>query len=283
MTTSIGTTTSFRYDSRQLAETYDRLSDLQFESGKKLVQHLGALDGARVLDVGCGTGRLARWIAESVVGPSGSVVGVDPLPERIAIARARVSGIRFEVAQAEDLSAFAPESFDAVSMSSVFHWVTDKARALAEVRRVLKPSGRFALTTMSRELSDAGTLHSVLNALLRKAPYAGRIDPGMPLAALGQTTTDLLETVLASELELEQLHITPRSSTRANGEEVLAFLESSSFGNFLRSAPDELRGALRKDLAEAFDAHKGPDGIVIKNWLTLLVATKKSAGARAGS
>src|SRR5215475_3374812 len=98
--------TSFMHDSRSLAETYDRVSDLQFEGGKRLVERLGLKEGARVLDVGCGTGRLAQWIAERV-GTKGAVVGIDPLEERIRIARSRGGGTAsFEVGQAEDLRAF---------------------------------------------------------------------------------------------------------------------------------------------------------------------------------
>src|SRR3954471_13171731 len=97
--------TSFTHDSRALAQTYDRVSDLQFESGKELVERLGLKDGAHVLDLGCGTGRLAHWIAERV-GTTGTVTGVDPLEERIHIARSRGGEVRFEVAQAEDLRAF---------------------------------------------------------------------------------------------------------------------------------------------------------------------------------
>ena len=82
-------------------------------------------------------------IAERV-GPTGKVVGVDPLAERIALARARAPGIRFEVGQAEDLGVFTDESFDVVCLSAVFHWVEDKPKALAEIRRVLCPGGRSA-------------------------------------------------------------------------------------------------------------------------------------------
>src|SRR6185436_17144255 len=102
----------FGHDTRQLAETYDRASDLQFESGKRLVERLGLEEGARVLDVGCGTGRLARWMAERL-GPRGSVVGIDPLEHRISVARSHAGAARFEVGQAEDLGAFADASFDA--------------------------------------------------------------------------------------------------------------------------------------------------------------------------
>src|SRR5438105_795941 len=75
-------TISFAHDSPQLAQTYDRVSDLQLEVGKRLVERLELEVGARVLDVGCGTGRLARWIGERL-GPKGSIVGIDPLEDRI--------------------------------------------------------------------------------------------------------------------------------------------------------------------------------------------------------
>jgi SAM-dependent methyltransferase len=76
-------TTSFDHDNPRLAAIYDRLSESQFQSGKRLVERLELRSGNRVLDIGCGTGRLAEWIAE-IVGPDGNVVGIDPLPERVA-------------------------------------------------------------------------------------------------------------------------------------------------------------------------------------------------------
>src|SRR4051794_964622 len=110
--------TSFTHDSRSLAEMYHRVSDLQFEGGKRLLERLGVKAGAHVLDVGCGTGRLTHWIAERV-GVKGAVAGIDPLDERIHIARSFGGVARFEVGQAEDLGAFEDASFDFVCMSSV--------------------------------------------------------------------------------------------------------------------------------------------------------------------
>src|SRR5215470_9719516 len=199
--------TSFTHDSRSLAETYDRVSDLQFEGGKRLVERLGLNEGARVLDVGCGTGRLAHWIAERV-GAKGAVTGIDPLEERIHIARSRGGTVRFEVGQAEDLGAFEDASFDVVCMSSVFHWVSDKAKALAEVRRVLRPGGRLGVTTQPHELSKVGTVGLVLERLLARTPYAGRVDSSMlTLAKSPCTTTDLVSLVLENRLDLAELHI----------------------------------------------------------------------------
>jgi ubiquinone/menaquinone biosynthesis C-methylase UbiE len=268
-------TTSFEHDSRQLAETYDRLSsDRQLVGGKRIVERLGLEEGARVLDVGCGTGQLARWIAERV-GPKGSVVGLDPLAERIDIARSGGGAVRFEVGQAEDLGAFEDASFDAVCMSAVFHWVSDKAKALAEVRRVLRPGGRLGVTTLPHELADAGTIAHVLRSLLQRAPYVGHVDvSSLTFAKRGTTTTDLVTMVHGSGLELVELHIMPRIMTHASGEELVDFLEASAFGNFLRIVTEELRPTLRADLVAAFDALEGPEGIVVRDWAILFIAAR---------
>ncbi|MBN9159767.1 MAG: hypothetical protein BGO98_26755 [Myxococcales bacterium 68-20] len=266
-------TTSFTHDSRHLAESYERGSDLQFEGGKRLVERLGLEEGAPVLDIGCGTGRLTRWIGERL-GSRGSVVGIDPLVERIRLARSHGGAVRFEVGQAEALDAFEDASFDAVCMSSVLHWVTDKAKALAEIRRVLRPGGRLGVTTIPHELSGAGTVARVLQPLLRRPPYAGHVD----LSALGAgkrcTTADLVTLVLESRLELVELHVTQHASHHESGEAFLGFAEASSFGNLLRIVPEELRGALRADLVSGFDDLRGPDGVVVRGWGVLFVAKR---------
>ena len=266
-------TTSFNHDSRHLAETYERVSDLQFEGGRRLVERLGLEEGAHVLDIGCGTGRLAQWIGERV-GPKGSVVGIDPLQERIGIARSRGGAVRFEVGQAEDLGTFEDACFDAVCMSSVLHWVSDKAKALAEIRRVLRPGGRLGVTTIPHELARAGTVALVLQPLLRRPPYAGHVDLSALTSGKRCTSTDLVLLVLESRLELVELHVTQHVSRHESGEAFLDFAEASSFGNLLRIVPEELCASLRADLVLGFDGQRGPDGVVVRGWGVLFVAMR---------
>jgi ubiquinone/menaquinone biosynthesis C-methylase UbiE len=264
--------TSFTHDSAHLAQTYDRVSDLQLEGGKRLVERLAIEEGARVLDIGCGTGRLTRWIAERV-GPKGSAVGIDPLEERIAIARTQ-STAHFELGQAEDLSAFEDASFDAVCMSAVFHWVADKPKALTEIRRVLRPGGRLGLTTSPQELSRAGTVAHVLQPLLRRAPYAGHVDLSSLTTGQRCTSTDLITLVLESGLDLVELHVTQRPSRHENGEAFLQFVEASAFGNFLRIVPENLRAPFRADLVAALDAQTTAEGLIVRGWGLLAVTAK---------
>jgi ubiquinone/menaquinone biosynthesis C-methylase UbiE len=138
--------TVLHQDTAELASTYDKSSVHHFEHGKQLISDLNIARGECVLDIGAGTGRLAAHVAE-IVGPSGWVVAMDPLPLRVEIAQSK-AGNNFEacVGRAEDLSEFPDESFTVVYLNSVFHWVEDKSRALAEIFRVLTPEGRLGLT-----------------------------------------------------------------------------------------------------------------------------------------
>src|ERR1700751_3186234 len=80
---------SLSLDNDELARDYERISATwQFQSGQRLCGDLRIKPGEHVLDLGCGTGLLAEHIAD-LVGPQGSVVGIDPLPLRIELARSK--------------------------------------------------------------------------------------------------------------------------------------------------------------------------------------------------
>jgi trans-aconitate methyltransferase len=238
------------------------------------VEGLGLKVGSRVLDVGCGTGRLAHWIGERL-GPEGRVVGIDPLPDRITIARARNPDIRFEVGHAEDLSAFEDESFDAVCLSAVFHWIGDKPRALAEIRRVLRPRGLVGATTMPKELHLASTMAAVCGPVFGRSPYREHMNrDGFAIVNQSLTLTELVTLILESRLDLALLHVVETMRLHPSGHDVVDFVESSSFGNLLSLVPEELRPQLRDDLAAALDKQKGPEGIVMRNHGMVFVARR---------
>jgi len=98
-----------------------------------------------VLDVGCGTGTLATWLAEHAAA---RVWGVDPSPEMLAVARGKVpSAVGLKEGRAEALP-FRDGWFERVVMMLVLHHV-DRAAALAEVHRVLDENGRLVIGTFA--------------------------------------------------------------------------------------------------------------------------------------
>ena len=113
------------------------------------MEQLQLRPGDRMLDVGCGPGRLAL-LAAARVAPTGSVDGIDPAREMIdrATARARRKNlpVAFRVGRAQQLP-FADGQFDAVSATLVLHHVAADGRtaAVQEMFRVLKPGGRLLI------------------------------------------------------------------------------------------------------------------------------------------
>ncbi|MCC6930950.1 MAG: methyltransferase domain-containing protein [Gemmatimonadaceae bacterium] len=97
----------------------------------------------RVLDVGCGTGILAREI-ESRIGSVGRVVGIDPSPGMLAVAKQLAPVVEWREGVAESLP-FPDQSFEAVVSQFALMFFTDGRKALCEMLRVLTPGGRLAV------------------------------------------------------------------------------------------------------------------------------------------
>lgn len=106
-----------------------------------IFKRMGLTDcaGADVVEIGCGSG-YGGWLISSLAPRS--YVGLDVMPEQIAIARQRdLSNARFLVADATSLSFLAAASADFVVIFGILHHVEAWPRAIAECRRLLRPAG----------------------------------------------------------------------------------------------------------------------------------------------
>jgi ubiquinone/menaquinone biosynthesis C-methylase UbiE len=130
---------------------YELFSDLGFfgrrrEMFTRLAALSGVRPGARVLDVGCGTGYLSRIMAQ-VAGPSGQVTGVDLSVPMIEYARRQAPpNCAYVVGEAQRLD-LPDASADVVTSSLAVHHlpVAARAAAFAEMHRVLRPGGRLLI------------------------------------------------------------------------------------------------------------------------------------------
>jgi ubiquinone/menaquinone biosynthesis C-methylase UbiE len=108
---------------------------------------IGGLAGQRVLEVGCGTGRLSQALEESAHARVWAVDASEAMVER-----AKEHGVNARVARAEALP-FKAGWFDAVVMRMVLHLV-DRPRALEQAARVLAPDGRLIIATEDPDTFD---------------------------------------------------------------------------------------------------------------------------------
>jgi arsenite methyltransferase len=123
---------------------------------------LGRLSpGERVLDLGCGAGT-DSLVAAQMVGPGGSVVGIDMTSAMLAKSRAAaaemaVQNSEFIEGEAEQLP-FPDESFDVVISNGVIDLIPDKDAVYSEIARVLAPGGRIQIAdvTIQQPVSDEG-------------------------------------------------------------------------------------------------------------------------------
>ena len=160
------------------------------------------LEGARILDLGSGSGRDAYVLAQ-LVGPAGSVVGVDMTPEQIAVARRHLdwhrerfgfaqSNVSFVEGNIENLTALGLEAggFDVIVSNCVLNLARDKLRVLRDAYDLLKPGGEmyFADVYADRRLPAALRDDPVLlgeclggalywNDFQQMAKRAGFLDP----------------------------------------------------------------------------------------------------------
>jgi arsenite methyltransferase len=262
---------SLELDSPELASTYDKVSVRQFNHGKVLIASLRLKSGERVLDIGCGTGRLGDYVA-GLVAPAGEVVGIDPLPLRIDLAARKNPRFTAQVGRAEDLSRFADQSFDVVYLNSVFHWVQDKPTALREVLRVLKPSGRIGVNSADADRSHQGA------ALVREAVLEEGLSDRAE-AALGSNyrvnAQQLVQLLRDAGFADVQVAAHTFVDEVADAEDLFAWSSSSSFGNFLSELDGSERSRVRERLARKLEARRTPsEGIRLERYLVFATARK---------
>jgi trans-aconitate 2-methyltransferase len=128
------------------AREYNRQSRLQEGIARERLAGLALNGNERVLDIGCGDGKVTALIAARV--PRGTVLGIDASPDMIDFATAAFSAadhpnLRFELADAARLSFRA--QFDLIVSFNVLHWVHDQAAALRGIAASLAFGGQAHL------------------------------------------------------------------------------------------------------------------------------------------
>lgn len=126
----------------QWASHYDRYPNALIALEEPLVRRLaGDVRGKRVLDVACGTGRHAAWLA----GEGAYVTALDRSEEMLAVARSKSDRVRWMRGDLDRLP-FDDAAFDVVVCALVFEHVEHIGPPIAEATRVLVPGGKYIMS-----------------------------------------------------------------------------------------------------------------------------------------
>lgn len=134
------------------AADYDRMENiLGFGTGswyrRQALLRAGLRPGMKMLDVGVGTGLVARQAVE-ILGDPRMVTGVDPSPGMLQSAKLP-AGVELVEGRAEEIP-FPDNSFDFLSMGYALRHISDLSVAFAEFHRVLKPGGKICMLEITR-------------------------------------------------------------------------------------------------------------------------------------
>jgi SAM-dependent methyltransferase len=191
---------------------------------------LGRLRGRRVLEVGCGTGRLAEALEQRDLARVWAVDASEAM-----VARAKELGVNARVARAEALP-FKAGWFDAVVMRMVLHLV-DRARAFEQAARVLGAGGRLVIATEDPDSFDAVWFARFFRSVpeIERARFPSAEVLRLELAAAGFANVEVVE-----------LH-QQREQTR---EHALDLIRSKGFSTFDLLDPSEYAEGLARAEAE---------------------------------
>ncbi|HEY2564734.1 MAG TPA: class I SAM-dependent methyltransferase [Acidimicrobiales bacterium] len=207
--------------------------------------------GQSVLDVASGLGPVASRAA-AVVGPQGRVVASDISAPMLARAAARPKGSGSHVIEYLECSAVAlnleDDSFDVVFCQQGLQFFADRATAVREMRRVVRPNGLVVISTWAADhpLGLFGPIAETLNDMKVDEPYANAYDPAsysMGASDLGELfTRSGLRDVSVETREIDAVWETP--------EEAICTLLGTPFGPLVTKLSLERQEQIRKALAD---------------------------------
>ena len=205
---------------------YEKNGAFVHELAAGVLEWLAAKPEEYILDLGCGNGVLTKRIAAT----GANVLGVDSSPEMVAAARG--NGIVANLAGAEALP-FTDGTFDAVFSNAALHWVRDQDAMMTQVRRVLKPGGRFV-----GEMGGHGNIAAIrvaFIAVLERHGHADRED-GVNYYPTAESYSKRLE---RHGLQVERISLIPRP-TLLGADGMTGWLRTFRRG-VLAGLPENLR------------------------------------------
>jgi trans-aconitate 2-methyltransferase len=223
------------------AAAYDRLGVPMTRWGRAVLDRLELSGDERVLDAGCGTGRVTEMLLERL--PAGSAVALDGSSSMVELARERLArfGDRVEYVVANLLEPLPVGAVDAIVSTATFHWVLDHDVLFGNLAAVLRPGGWLVA-----QCGGAGNAASLVEAMRR----VGSDFAGHKYFATPEDTRRRLEGAGFVEVET-WLHDEP---TDLDPDDLEPYLATICLGDHVEGMSEEDRARFVHDVAVGLPA-----------------------------
>lgn len=251
------------------AEAYHRVSDPQVGWGRAVLSRLALSGSERVIDAGCGTGRLTRELAARL--PHGALVALDASRQMLEQAREHLNDCQPPVRLVQATLPHLPVAgwADVVFSTATFHWVTDHQRLFEGIFEALAPGG--CLHAQCGGGPNLALARAPAADVMRLPQFAPCFASWVPVWEFADATTTAarLETAgfteVSTSLEESPVRFEDEATYRA-------YVSTVVFRLHLSRLPDELRSPFLDEIVRRLPC--GPDRLTLDYWRLNLQARR---------
>ena len=233
------------------AKAYKESSHHQFKWGLELLKKLALKGNERVLDIGCGDGKLTIEIAKRV--PDGYVVGIDNSEEMISFTRInfpkdKYPNVDWQIMDAAEIDF--DNEFDVAYSNAVLHWVKDHVAVLRGVKRSLKSSGRILFQMAGK--GNAVNAAQVVVDVISKEKWSKYFTHGVSSTLCYYGIDDYHAWLKDLGFVEKRVEFVPKEAFFHGREEMRRNIEAV-WMTFTDMIPDESRDQFIEDIIDGFD------------------------------
>ncbi len=256
------------------AQDYEQHSSAQLKWAQELIAKLNLKGHEKILDLGCGDGKVTAELARQV--PSGSVIGVDRSEAMIDLAQSRypqaqVVNLQFRQMDARQLSF--RNQFDVVFSNATLHWVDDHDAVLKGLEAGLSAQGRILLQMGGQ--GNAAKIIEAVNAVIQSAQWHAYFeDFTFPYCFC--SPAEYQHWLPKVGLIPRRVELIPKDMTHKGAEGLMGWIRTTWFP-YLQAVPEQMRDELVTAIVHRYlQEHPiGEDGMTHVDMMRLEVEAEK--------